>query len=286
MLDPNRLWQYILALWHKPPTLLVVGGAIGYLLKWVLERFAEHIAARRQYQMKVTELMVQKLHDYAEHHYIPVVSRAQTACGRLQDILKSATDISDEQLGRAMFGIAQFFDKERERSQAIGGFFLQDLNGEVLASMLQESVNRAWSSSPILRTQERVSLREEARKAASVGDFLNRLDSNLAPLRETFRQWVNSSEARTFYERLDVYWKLFLFEVNRPYAVWYGKQYPHGLTPIQVGMLQKLLDRCEREGRITSGGKRRYLRELRTPVSPLVRLLHWISQFRPKVSHD
>ncbi len=266
MPDLTHVWKYISIQWRTVGPLLWI--AVGFLVRWLFDQLSEHLAARREYRQKITELMIPKLHEYAEKYYVPVGSLASGAAARLRAMLASPANVSNDQLGHMMFNLGRFFGKEVERSRAIGGFFFQDLTGEALASALQSNLNAIWSSSQFVGTQQRVSLREEAEKAGSIAIFLHELDSNQGPLRDALRQWLKSEEAPALCDRLEVYSKLLLSEVNWAYEYWYRQKHQPVFSAAQTTMLKNLLDKLEQRGEISAARKRNYLRKLRVKVDP------------------
>lgn len=261
-----KAWESILVIWAKigPVLFLIAAGAAGYLLRWSLDLLSEHLAARREYRHKITELMVPKLQQYTEEHYMPTVSYGRRVSESLRSLLQAGAAAQDEQIVRTLFHIGKFFQAQEKWTLAIGGFFFQNLTGEVVASALQRDLNGKWNSGPALTTQNRSMLRVETGKVMSIGEFLDKVNeqANLQQLREQFRQWLRDPEAAAFLEAVDLWWKLVHFEVNAPLTVWYGQNQRPNLTRNQLSTVAQVLDQLDRNGEIYARHKRQYLKRL------------------------
>jgi len=142
----DKIWQKIDELLQGIDTewqlvLLALVLAIGYTLRWLVERHT----LEYQHRQKINETLTEKLHEYATTYYMPIItaaSRLNGSLGKLHSTLtaeeKSSQEVEALNL-RALREIIGLFALQRATKP---GIFLRTLKAERIVRFLLLSVAR------------------------------------------------------------------------------------------------------------------------------------------------
>jgi hypothetical protein len=210
-------------------------------------------------------LMLPKLHSYAEKHYVPVAGSIQYFFSALDEKVdekktpKEQEKEAEEHHRQALFELLRLVCRMRCLVQTVGGLYLQDLDGEALAGA-------CWR--PFLFHARDALTREDLERAMlaispdeTYSQFTEKLKSSpsqvtqkLLTLIEPFRTWRNDESFQQDRALLMLFYCILSDETNRPYEVWYGipaslrfkkKEFKDALSLLRSeehGQLQKRLE--------------------------------------------
>jgi hypothetical protein len=125
-------------------TLLYAGFAVlGWLSKLVYDRYL----LDRAYSQRISEKMIERIHEYAERYYLPLASAAFNLISSLQAILSESNPRRREHfLQMAFVSLVNFLQVQLKMTRAVGGVIvLKDFDSEEQVVALRA---RAMSTLP------------------------------------------------------------------------------------------------------------------------------------------
>jgi hypothetical protein len=224
-----------------PLALLILGG---YLQRRDRER--DHLQAEREKEQALLRetwtLMLPKVSFYAEQHYMPIESSISA--------FRFVLDMKDPPVEGplyVLFSLLIFLRRMQHLAQETGGLFFRDLEGERLAGEIWSLFHKqAWKALDrkdyaqamgVLSTKENyaafVEKMEGRRPPSDATTSLLRISPQQEKLKQTalllqrlsgkLKSWRDSAEFTEDRALLDLFDYILVYEMNRPYVMWYGK---------------------------------------------------------------
>ncbi|MFL6197307.1 MAG: hypothetical protein ACJ75H_24180 [Thermoanaerobaculia bacterium] len=210
-------------------------------------------------------LMLPKVHAYAETHYMPVYTSITAFRERTEE-------------NQRLFELLRLFRRLRKLGHTAGGLFFRDFEGEELAgetwsrfiararsALSREDMDRAMT---VVEPDENYALFLDKLEGRSTDPEAGKTSALLKRLQGSLASWEKSASFPQDTAFLDLYGCILLYEMNRPYEIWYGKLAPLDTEKVAEAMgrldpddpslarLKKgLSDYLERSGGSRGGGK-------------------------------
>jgi hypothetical protein len=250
----EKIWQKIDKLLQGIDTewqlvLLALVLAIGYTLRWLVERHT----LEYQHRQKINETLTEKLHEYATTYYMPIItaaSRLNGSLGKLHSTLtaeeKSSQEVEALNL-RTLREIIGLFALQRATKP---GIFLRTLKAERIVRFLLLSVAREVNEPTCLGRDRRLAILEEKTPTDSNGKFSQRPQSKaVSEAISQFHQWskAHPEEIHRLQRRVSCCREVFLFELNVSHRGWYRQRMLVGLGKEERDELKILLQEWAKE---------------------------------------
>ena len=215
---------------------------LGIYLKFIFDQ----ISSDTEYDQKISEKMISKVHTYAERYYIPLGTYAGSSASQLYMILINAKATTQEKQ-LALFFITKYFQYGLKLHIEKGGLiFLQNFDSESCLEQLNARARRnlKLTTDQICILQKSISLNDTPL------DFSKKIQrkKELMGIYNTFENWLknikdNVKKAIAYFQ---CYNELMRHELNTIYMPWYQRKAPQ-ISPICKKVLRtfKKLEKLE-----------------------------------------
>lgn len=198
---------------------------LGIYLKFVFDQ----INSETEYNKKISEEMISKVHIYAEEYYIPLGTYAGLSASQLNRVLTD-TQASTEQKQLALFFITKYLKYVLKLEIEKGGIILfQNSDSESFLEQLNVGARMSLGQTP----NQLCTLQKSMVLGDIFIDFSTKIqcDNELMEIYKKFEEWLeDNSRVKEAIACFNCYNKLMFRELNVIYMPWYKKKPPE-LSP-------------------------------------------------------
>ena len=226
--------------------------------------------------------MLPQSHRLGTRHYMPISGTALETAKYLQLILEERKKgaQADSQLleklkRRGYFCFLRLRRALFHLSTHAGGFYFKNRVGEALLPISFIRFCDKYDQGCELVQKNLSALLQEMELNELFSTFLQKLDGEKGVKPEVhtlyqegweyFKDWTDSTSLESALPFLQIFQAILIFEMNRPYEHWYGRQEKLRLSPMLVSTVKELGEELSREagnyGRTTAALVDEYLRE-------------------------
>ena len=198
---------------------------LGIYLKFVFDQ----INSETEYNKKISEEMISKVHIYAEEYYIPLGTYAGLSASQLTKVITN-TQASTEQKQLALFFITKYFQYVLKLEIEKGGMILfQNFDSESFLEQLNVGARMSLGQTP----NQLCTLQKSMVPNGIFIDFSTKIqcDNELMEIYKKFEEWLeDNSRVKETIACFNCYNELMFHELNVIYMPWYKKKPPE-LSP-------------------------------------------------------
>jgi hypothetical protein len=211
---------------------------------------------KREQLVETWNLMLLRSDKVVRRYYMPILGALDRLMYYAGEFLKNPPDseLATNNLRLAFYYTMRFAWHSREQTDKAGGYFFKDRVGEQLAS---NAFLKYWVSYGVDRgiVENRTRLLDLMTGTMSNAEFTavwagdsTLFDADVVKRYlatkiweaafKRFEAWMKSSDAKTGYPNgaalyLQTFYVVLLYESNRPYTLWYGKDRPADLSAVE-----------------------------------------------------
>ena len=202
---------------------ILTGAGAGIFATWLTYWLVGRRRITLAHRHRMTELMVEKLHQYTQKYYMPIINAAHALSEDLDARIKKTQTTKDYY--RSFYFLTKLLHSWYARTKMLGGYFLRDNTvGYVLQS--EEGAIRKLIRKFVTPTDASILLKSMKSSHDDIIPFVDFRHVLTKPLLKqisvNYGNWLQqkTKEVKELIHHLRCYYDLFLFEINTIYQAW------------------------------------------------------------------